>query len=104
MRDEELKTIGARILKCRRMASMTQEQLAEKMDVSIQMISNLERGNKEIKISNLIKLSSILNVTTDYILTGQSNAVSAGLTDKLSTLSHDDLALVESIVERLTKT
>lgn len=42
------------------------------MDVSIQMISNLERGNKAIKIDNLIKLSKILGVSTDYILMGGS--------------------------------
>ncbi len=103
MSNEELKTIGSRILKCRRMASMTQEQLAEQMDVSIQMISNLERGNKEIKISNLVKLASILNVTTDYILTGKQSTVLNNLPDKISSLSDDDLDLVERLVDRLIR-
>ena len=103
MSGEELRPIGERIMKCRRMAAMTQEQLAEKMDVSIQMISNLERGNKEIKISNLIKLASILNVTTDYILTGKQSTVLNNLPDKLSSLSDDDLDLVERLVDRLIK-
>lgn len=39
------------------------------MNVSIQMISNIERGNKAIKIDNLLKLCDILKTSTDYILT-----------------------------------
>lgn len=72
MEKVDLKEIGARIAKLRKQKGLTQEYLAEKMDVSIQMISNLERGNKAIKIDNLIKLSKILGVSTDYILTGGS--------------------------------
>ena len=41
-----LKQIGARISARRRELNITQEQLAEKMDVSIQMIPNLEGGKK----------------------------------------------------------
>ena len=68
--DVFLKEVGERICERRKNLGYTQEQLAERMDVSIQMISNLERGNKAIKIDNLLKLSKILSVSTDYILTG----------------------------------
>ena len=59
----DLAEIGNRISVERRRNNITQEQLAEKMNVSIQMISNLERGNKAIKINNLVNLSQILGVT-----------------------------------------
>ena len=72
MEKVDLKEIGARIAKLRKQKGFTQEYLAERMDVSIQMISNLERGNKAIRIDNLIKLSKILCVSTDYILTGSN--------------------------------
>ena len=49
---------------------MTQETLAEKMDVSIQMISNLEGGKKAIRPENLVKLCTALDVSADYILRG----------------------------------
>lgn len=39
-----LKDIGLRIFERRKELGLTQELLAEKMDVSIQMISNLEHG------------------------------------------------------------
>lgn len=71
MKQEQLKDIGSRIVNRRKELNYTQEQIAEQMNVSIQMISNLERGNKAIRIDNLVKLCSILDVSTDYILTGK---------------------------------
>lgn len=67
---QELENIGKRIGERRKQMGLTQEKLAEQMDVSIQMISNLERGVKAIRIDNLVRLSQILKVSTDYILTG----------------------------------
>lgn len=71
MADVELTEMGRRIQLRRKQQGLTQEQLADRMNVSIQMISNLEHGNKAIRIDNLINLSQILDVSTDYILTGQ---------------------------------
>ncbi len=71
MIDVDLAEIGRRIQSRRRQQGLTQEQLADKMNVSIQMISNLERGNKAIRIDNLVNLCQILDVSTDYILTGR---------------------------------
>ncbi len=99
----DLKEVGRRIYQSRISLGMTQEKLAEMMDVSIQMISNLERGNKEIKISNLVKLSSILGVSTDYILTGREFFSDKSLSEKLTLLSEDDVKMVEYIIDRLIK-
>ena len=43
-----LKEIGNRIYERRKYLKLTQEQVAEKMGVSVQMISNLELGKKAI--------------------------------------------------------
>lgn len=99
MSDVDLKSIGERISKRRKTLGMTQEQLAEKMDVSIQMISNLERGIKAIKIDNLVNLSRILNVTTDYILTGERAYSDINtLTEQIGRLSPENCGLIEVIV------
>lgn len=66
-----LKDIGSRISARRKELLLTQERLAEAMDVSIQMISNLEQGKKAIRPENLVKLSSALGVSIDYILKGE---------------------------------
>ena len=100
----DLAEIGNRISVERRRNNITQEQLAEKMNVSIQMISNLERGNKAIKINNLVNLSQILGVSTDYILTGNKNLNErSALLDKLSNLSSDDYLIIETLINKLAE-
>ena len=100
MTSDELKLIGERICSRRKQLRYKQERLAEEMNVSIQMVSNLERGNKAIKIENLIKLSDILGVSTDYILLGRNTAGDVmNVADKLSQLSDDNLRLVEHIID-----
>ena len=49
---EFLKAMGQRILARRKSLRMTQEELSEKLDVSTQMISNLELGKKAIRPEN----------------------------------------------------
>ena len=66
-----LEDMGRRIKITRKKLRMTQEELAEKMDVSIQMISNLELGKKAIRPENVVKLCDALNVSADYIFTGK---------------------------------
>lgn len=92
-----LQEIGLRIAQRRKELTITQEKLAEQMDVSVQMISNLERGKKAVKIDNLIKLSTVLRVSTDYILTGKRQET-AGLSKKFDQLSERDYKLVEAMV------
>ena len=45
---ELLRQMGHRVCQRRQELRLTQEQVAERMDVSLQMISNLELGKKAI--------------------------------------------------------
>lgn len=96
----DLKEIGKRIQNRRKQQGYTQEQLAEMMNVSIQMISNLERGNKSIRIDNLINLCHILQVSTDYILTGKESAKNlSNLSQRMSQLSEKDQKMIAMLIE-----
>ncbi len=100
MGEVDLLGIGKRIQSRRKQQGLTQEQLAEMMNVSIQMVSNLERGNKAIRIDNLIKLSQILDISTDYILTGKTTAEdNEALVFSIAQLSQRDRRIIEMIVE-----
>lgn len=94
-----LKQMGERIYKRRKALHLTQEQLAEKLEVSTQMISNLESGKKAIRPENLIKVCNALNISADYVLTGSCNNSFSRLFTKLNSLSPQELALLESIVD-----
>ena len=96
----DLKEIGKRIQNRRKQQGYTQEQIADMMDVSIQMISNLERGNKAIRIDNLVNLCRILDVSTDYVLTGKYGFTDTSeLTQQISRLSQKDQKMIALLVE-----
>lgn len=100
MTSADLAKIGQRIQVRRKQRGYTQEQLADLMNVSIQMVSNLERGNKAIRIDNLIKLSEILEVSTDYILTGKETADDIGaLTTRIEQLSERDRKMIKLLAD-----
>lgn len=96
----DLGEIGKRIQNRRKQRGYTQEQLADMMNVSIQMISNLERGIKAIRIDNLINLSAILEISTDYILTGKETADDIGaLSTSIAQLTEKNRKMIEMLVE-----
>ena len=100
MNEAYLTAIGKRIQNRRKQLMFTQEQLAEMMNVSIQMVSNLERGNKAIRIDNLINLSQILDISTDFILTGKETTDDIqALTARIAQLPDRDRKVVEMLVE-----
>ncbi len=100
MLNQKLIEIGNRISKKRKQLNLTQEVLAEKMNVSVQMISNLERGNKSIKIENLLKLCEILNVSTDYILKGELiDSDKEEAFTKLLKLNKQDYKMIEMLID-----
>lgn len=97
---EDLKNMGSRISARRKELRLTQEQLAERMGVSVQMVSNLERGNKAVKIDNLIRLCEVLSISSDYVLTGKHTAGDTGyLSERLSLLTERDYKMIEMIVD-----
>ena len=59
---EIVRNIGQRVKKRREIMELTQEKLAEMMDISITTISRLENGQQCMSIKNLIKLGKILQL------------------------------------------
>lgn len=73
MADTELKLIeiGNRITERRKQLGLTQEALAEKGDMTPQFVSYAEAGKRAMRPENLLKISSALEVSADYLLTGE---------------------------------
>ena len=98
-----LKQMGQRISSRRKSLKYTQEELAERVGVSTQMISNLELGKKAIRPENLVKLCDALGISADYILMGaKKNDTVDELYDKLMQLSSEERQLVYTLVEYMT--
>mgnify|MGYP000631581308 CR=1 FL=1 len=61
-------TIGAKIAACRKRAGMSQEKLANELNISRQAVSRWETGEAVPDTEKVIQLSRIFHVTTDYLL------------------------------------
>ncbi|MFC5404335.1 helix-turn-helix domain-containing protein [Cohnella soli] len=62
--------IGMRIKKAREGKGLTQEALAEHLEVSNAYVSKIERGKTALNLDTLSKITMLLEQTSDYILTG----------------------------------
>ena len=96
--------MGNRISKRRKDLKMTQEQVAEAMNISVQSLSCIELGKKAIRPENLCNLCNVLNISADYILTGKK-AVNQleGIFKKLATMKEDDYRMVEILIDHFKK-
>lgn len=63
--------IGERIQTLRKAKSISQEQLADIMNVSRQAVSKWESGQSQPDLENIIALSDYFAVSTDYLLKGE---------------------------------
>lgn len=62
------KAIGRRIKLAREQRGLTQEELAEALDMSPMHISVLERGAKPPKLETLVNIANVLHVSADLLL------------------------------------
>lgn len=96
--------IGQRIAKRRKDLNLTQEQVAEQVNLSVQSISCIELGKKAIRPINLVNLCRALNISCDYILTGEKTINELdGILPKIAILKDDDYKIVESLIDHLNK-
>lgn len=68
MKEDKTMILADKILNLRKSNGWSQEELAEKMNVSRQSISKWESANAIPDINRIIELSKIFGVTTDYLL------------------------------------
>ena len=64
----DIMRVGANISRLRKAAGITQTELADRLNVSFQAVSNWERGQSCPDIANLMELASIFGVSVDRIL------------------------------------
>ena len=60
--------LADKIIKLRKEKGMSQEELAERLNVSRQAVSKWECNETVPDIQNIIQLSNLFEVTTDYLL------------------------------------
>ena len=66
----DFKSIGERLREERLKKGMSQEDLAEKLDVAVAYLSRVERGGTTINLTRLGQISLILDVPLERFVTG----------------------------------
>ena len=67
--------LGKRIRAQRKQMKMTQEELAEKAEISNSFLGHIERGTRKLSVDTLVKICDALQCSADDILsTGHANA------------------------------
>lgn len=96
-------TIGNRIKVARKKLNLTQEALAEKVDITLYYMGEIERGEKTPSLDLFIRLVEVLDVSADYLL---RDTVSTGnvygdkrMARKLENLTPRQRAAVEALID-----
>ena len=63
-------SIKDNIRKVRKARKLTQEELADKLDISLTAYRDLEKGNTNIVNSNVIRIAELLGTTTEELVLG----------------------------------
>lgn len=94
--------IGSRIKSARENMGWTQEELAEKIDLSTQFISTIERGVAGASLVTIVSLCEVLNVSSEWLLCGkQAIPDSEKIAVKISSLSSAQLAALDRVMDEL---
>lgn len=98
--------LGLRIKAARESKNMTQEQLCELANLSSNFLSNVERAKRTPSLETIVKICSILDVTTDHILSDSvitSDTVNADIANKLSKCNNKSLEIISQFIDLMIK-
>ncbi|MFC0903966.1 helix-turn-helix domain-containing protein [Clostridium sp. MT-14] len=74
MKDKESingQEVGRRIRGKREELNLTREKFAEMVNLSTLYIGQLERGERQMSLTALVRIANCLHVTTDYLIYGE---------------------------------
>lgn len=103
MGNEFSEKMGQRLVERRKQLRMTQDEVANKADLSIQVVSNSELGKTAIRPENMIKLCAALEISADYLITGEIIDRDIFILDqKVRTLSPRQFQFLEDLISNYT--
>lgn len=92
--------IGKRIRKYRKLKKLSQEQLAEKINISTTHMSHIETGSTKLSLQVLVDLATILEVNTDdLIFEKKGESTNKKINDILSECDEKQIEFIENILK-----
>ena len=101
----DAKAVGQRIKAAREKKSMTQEDLAARINISPTHVSVIERGTKIPRIDTFVAIANVLEVSADELLVDVVDRAATGVASNLSAvievLPHEEKMRVLKVVSAL---
>lgn len=98
--------IGQRIRKSRKAHGLSQEELAEKVGISVTHMSHIETGNTKLSLPVFVDLAAALETRTDELLYDGSFAIRSDSIEEivriLDTCTTQQIKIIEDVL-RATK-
>lgn len=99
MDDTFLADMGQRLALRRKQLRMTQEETANKAELTVQVVSNSELGKTALRPENMLKLCRALEISADYLLTGEISDKDAVMIDqKVGSLTPRQFQFLEDVI------
>ena len=92
------KELGTRIRRYRQAVHMTQEQLAEQIDMATSNISHIERATTQVSLPSLVKIANVLGVTLDQLICDSLPSEAAHLEGDIADILADCSAAEKRII------
>ena len=102
----DYKVIGQRIQKARTDLSLTQEALAEKVQVSTNYLSKIETGKEKPNLEMLGKLSVAVDISLSALLSGvveERNYLHGDIAEILASCSPEKIRLIYDVILRIAQ-
>lgn len=90
-----------RIRAAREKMGYTREVFAEKLDVSVSYLAEVERGRTGISVKMLTKICQVLGLSADYLLFGDSCDDDTVLLNKIRRIDRKYKPLLDSVISEL---
>lgn len=102
-KNNALQIIGNNIKTIRLLRNMTQEQMAEKLDRSVNFVSLIELGKSGMSVQTIIDICNILEVNTDSLFKGlldyKMKDKDKYIIENVISLSNEDKEVVTNLIE-----
>lgn len=92
--------LGGRIKNKRLELNLTQEQLAEKLELSAVYIGQIERGERKMTIETLVKLANSLNSSIEELLKDSTSSnINARLNELVNIAKELDTSDIDKVID-----
>lgn len=103
-----LNVLGEKIKEARSAKKLTQEALAEKIDISKDLLRNIENGRNIGSLATLLNLCNALDITPDYLFydlldNTNSTHLDSKLYNYIRQFSKEDKKLLKDIIIHIDK-